>query len=66
MPAGVYTWDINNHTGYASLTWCIITDLAIEKARGVFLAHKMRTIQLMAAEYNTNNKQLGRDMMNHA
>jgi hypothetical protein len=26
----------------------------------------MRTIQLMAAEYNTNNKQLGRDMMNHA
>jgi hypothetical protein len=58
--------NIPYHTGYAPQTWCNITDLAIEKARGVFLAHKMRTIQLMAAEYNTNNKQLGRDMMHHA
>jgi hypothetical protein len=58
--------NIPYYMGYAPRTWCNITDLAIEKARGVILAHKMRTIQLMAAEYNTNNKQLGRDMMNHA
>jgi hypothetical protein len=58
--------NISYHTRYALKKWCNITDLAIEKARGVFLAHKMRTIQLMAAEYNTNNKQLGRDMMHHA
>jgi hypothetical protein len=58
--------NIPYHTGYAPKTWCNITDLAIEKACGVFLAHKMRTIRLMAAEHNTNNKQLGRDMMHHA
>jgi hypothetical protein len=58
--------NIPYHTGYAPKTWCNITDLPIEKACGVFLAHKMHTIQLMAAEYNTNNKQLGRDMMHHA
>jgi hypothetical protein len=58
--------NIPYHTGYAPSIWCNITDLAIEKSRGVFLAHKMRTIQLMAAEYNTNNKQLRRNMMQHA
>jgi hypothetical protein len=58
--------NIPYHTGYGPKTWCNITDLAIEKARGVFLLHKICTIQLMAAEYNTNNKQLGRNMMHHA
>ena len=53
-------------TGYAPANWCNITDLAIEKQPGNFSVEKMRTIQLMATEFNTNNKQLGRDMMNHA
>jgi hypothetical protein len=35
--------NIPYHTGYAPQTWYNITDLAIEKARGVLLAHKMRT-----------------------
>jgi hypothetical protein len=53
-------------TGYAPTNWCNITDLAIEKESGNFRAEKMRTIQLMTAEFNTNNKQLGRDMMRNA
>jgi hypothetical protein len=53
------------HTGYAPTIWCNITDLAIEKEKDNFLAEKMRTIQLMSSEFNTNNKQLGRDMMKH-
>jgi hypothetical protein len=53
-------------TGYAPANWCNITDLAIEKQPGNFSAERMRMIQLMAAKFNTNNKQLGRDMMNHA
>jgi hypothetical protein len=52
-------------TGYTPTTWCNIRDLAIEKERDNFLAEKMRTIQLMSSDFNTNNKQLGRDMMNH-
>ena len=52
-------------TGYTPATWCNITDLAIEKEKDNFLAEKMRTIQLMSSEFNTNSKQLGRDMMNH-
>jgi hypothetical protein len=52
-------------TGYTPTTWCNITDLAIEKEKDNFLVEKIRTIQLMSSEFNTNNKQLGRDMMNH-
>jgi hypothetical protein len=52
-------------TGYTPTTWCNITDLAIEKEKVNFLAEKMRTIQLMSSKFNTNNKQLGGDMMNH-
>jgi hypothetical protein len=49
--------NIPYHMGYSPNTWCNITDLlAIERAPGVLLAHKMCTIQLMAAEYNTNSK----------
>jgi hypothetical protein len=51
--------------GYTPTTWCNITDLPIEKEKDKFLAEKMRTIQLMSSEFNTNNKQLGGDMMDH-
>ena len=30
------------------------------------MVEKMRTIKLMAAQFNENNKKLGRDMMHHA
>jgi hypothetical protein len=52
-------------TGYTPMTWCNITVLVIEKEKDNFLAEKMRTIQLMSSKFNTNNKQLGQDMMNH-
>jgi hypothetical protein len=38
--------------------------LAIQKEKDTFLAEKMWTSQPVSSEFNTNNKQLGRDMMN--
>ena len=43
-----------------------MTDFQILKAEGVYSVEKMRTIKLMAAQFNENNKKLGRDMMVHA
>ena len=42
--------------------WESITDLEILKNRSIQY-QKMRTIQLMNAEFNINNKKLGKDMM---
>jgi hypothetical protein len=43
-----------------------MTDVEILKKAGVYDVEKMRTILLMNAEFNMNNKKLGQDMMNHA
>ena len=49
--------------GFAPDIWKNITDVEILKKAGVYDIHLMRTIQLMNAELNLNNKKLGRDMM---
>jgi hypothetical protein len=43
-----------------------MTDVKILKKSGVYDVEKMRTILLMNAEFNMNNKRLGRDMTCHA
>ena len=49
--------------GFSPESWRNITDVQILKKAGVFDVEKMRTIQLMHAEFNMNNKKLGRNMM---
>ena len=43
--------------------WNVITDCQILKKPGVYDVEKMRTIALMPADFNMNNKKLGRDTM---
>ena len=43
-----------------------MTDFQLLKAQGVHRVDKMRTIKLMPAQFNENNKKLSRDMMHHA
>lgn len=52
--------------GFSPKHWREITDVEILKKAGVYDIDKMRTITLMDAAYNMNNKQLGRDVMMHA
>ena len=53
--------------GFSPTHWHEITDVEIlKKKAGVYDIEKMRTITLMDAAYNMNNKQLGRDLMKHA
>lgn len=52
--------------GFSPTHWQRITDVEILKKAGVYDIDKMRTITLMDAAYNMNNKQLGRDIMRHA
>jgi hypothetical protein len=52
--------------GFSPSHWQNITDVEILKKAGVYDIDKMRTITLMDAAFNMNNKQLGRDLMNHA
>ena len=52
--------------GFSPNHWQQITDVEILKKAGVYDIDKMRTITLMDAAFNMNNKQLGRDLMNHA
>ena len=51
------------HHGFSPDSWQTITDVEILKKSGVYDVEKMRTIQLMEAEFNMNNKKLGRDVM---
>jgi hypothetical protein len=51
------------HFGFSPASWQKITDVEILKKIGVYDVEKMRTIQLMNAEFNMNNKKLGRDVM---
>jgi hypothetical protein len=52
--------------GFSPSSWQRITDVEILKKAGVYDIEKMRTITLMHAEFNMNNKQLGRDVMRNA
>ena len=52
--------------GFSPTHWQSITDVEILKKAGVYDIDKMRTITLMDAAYNMNNKQLGKDLMAHA
>jgi hypothetical protein len=49
--------------GFSPKAWQTITDMAILKKTGVYDVELMRTIQLMQAEFNMNNKKLGKDTM---
>jgi hypothetical protein len=52
--------------GFSPSHWQNITDVEILKKAGIYDIDKMRTITLMDAAFNMNNKQLGRDLMKHA
>jgi hypothetical protein len=49
--------------GFSPTNWHSVTDVEILKKAGVYDIELMRTIQLFNAEFNMNNKFLGRDMM---
>jgi len=51
--------------GFAPTPWEPMTDFELLKKLGIFDVGLMRTIELMAAQYNMNNKRLGRTAMRH-
>jgi hypothetical protein len=51
------------HFGFSPESWQTITDVKILKKAEIYNVELVRTIQLMHAEFNMNNKKLGRDMM---
>ena len=53
-------------TGLAPTRWQSGVNVMIKKKKGDFHVNKLRTILLFEADFNQNNKLLGRDMMNHA
>jgi hypothetical protein len=53
-------------TGYAPLRWRRGTDVELLKTPGNYRVTEMRTIILYEADFNHNNKLLGRSMMSHA
>ena len=62
------TWmrDIPYMTGMSPAVYRHLLDYEIEKAPGVYNIDKMRTIELMNSEMNTNNKLMARDGMRNA
>jgi hypothetical protein len=65
----IITWfdaklrDLPYKYGFSPVTWQQIVDVEILKKAGVYDIEKMRTIILLNAEFNINNKLLGRRMM---
>ena len=53
-------------TGLAPTRWKSGINVMIEKKKGDFRVNKLRTILLFEADFNQNNKLLGRDMMYNA
>ena len=45
--------------GFVPTAYSEMTDFQILKAEGVYMVEKIRTIKLMAAQFNENNKKLG-------
>ena len=50
-------------TGFAYKRWKQVVDVALLKRKKDFRAEKLRTIALMEADFNMNNKALGNDTM---
>ena len=57
--------EIPFRTGYSPSRWKEATNLMILKKAGVFNVEKLRTIVLYEADFNHNNKFLGKGMMSH-
>ena len=53
-------------TGYSMRRWQQGIDVELQKEQGNFNIERMRTIVLMEADHNLNNKLLGRRAMAHA
>ena len=53
-------------TGYSPSRWRRGTNVELVKKPGNFKVTDLRTILLFEADFNQNNKQLGRTMMAHA
>ena len=58
--------EIPFRTGFAPRRWKAATNVMILKKAGLFDITKLRTLCLFQADFNHNNKHLGRTMMNHA
>ena len=52
--------------GFIPKAWKNISDVMLLKKAGVYWTSKMRMIILMNAEFNLNNKKLGKELMEHA
>ena len=50
-------------SGYSPIRWQKGIDVMLEKKKGNFRVDKLRAILLHEANFNQNNKKLGRDMM---
>ena len=53
-------------SGYSPGRWKQGINVMIEKQKGNFRVEKLRTILLYEADFNLNNKYIGRDMMEKA
>ena len=53
-------------TGYVPRRWTAGLNVMLEKKPGVFKVTKLRTILLYEADFNHNNKMMGRSMMRYA
>lgn len=58
--------EIPLRSGYSPSRWEQATDVMILKKAGLYDLDKLRTIVLYEADYNYNNKFLGRAMLKHA
>ena len=58
--------EIPFQTGYSPVRWQNATDVMILKKMGIYDVDKLRTIVLYEADFNHNNKYLGKIMMNQA
>jgi hypothetical protein len=54
------------YTGYSLTDWTVGVNVMIQKKERVNLVSKLRTITLTEADFNFNNKVLGRDTLSHA
>jgi hypothetical protein len=51
------------HYGFLPLRWCKGVDVMLEKKPGAHQLSKLRAILLYEADFNQNNKRLGREML---
>ncbi len=57
--------EIPMRTGYTLQRWKNATDVMILKKSGLYDVEKLRTIVLFEADFNANNKYMGRSMIRH-